>query len=434
MEHSEPVATSRNLWKLGYETIKQLETERGILASGRNEIFGCIFGRDSLLTSLKLLKVYRKTGDKYFVRLVRKILLNLANLQGREHNIESGEQPGKCIHEYRPENHEHLTKRPVKPWYVYPDGVMRNYDSIDSTPLFLIACYRYLQVSPDQDFLSKVGPHIEQALRWILKYGDSNGDGFIDYRFPRKRKYGGLRVQNWMDSRESLFHETGERVRYPVAPIEVQAYTYLALRLWEHDGKLEHQFELGKHARALKERFDKHFVVKQGEGLNFPAALDGAGKPVMNVRSSIGHILWASLTPKLDGVLDTILYDEYIPLLVKRILASDLFEENAGIRTLSTTSRRFRANSYHNGSIWPHDTNLIVEGLEAYGYYKEAGQIRSAMIRAINYFQTPIELFVYDNGKYKEFQTRKGKTACRKQAWSAAALLTATSTLEKRAA
>src|SRR3989338_7903006 len=93
---------SQPLWQLGYDTIKQLETEQGILASGRSEIYGCIFGRDSLLTSLKLLQVYRRTHDEYFLRLVRKVLLNLVTLQGTTHNLESGEQPGKCIHEYRP--------------------------------------------------------------------------------------------------------------------------------------------------------------------------------------------------------------------------------------------------------------------------------------------------------------------------------------------
>src|SRR4051812_47702521 len=117
------------LWDLGFETIKELEIEQGILASGKEEIFGCIFGRDSLITSLKLLRVYEKTKDPYFLTLVRKVLQNLAALQGTQINIESGEEPGKCIHEYRPSNHEHLTKDLETPWYLYPDNIMRNYDS-----------------------------------------------------------------------------------------------------------------------------------------------------------------------------------------------------------------------------------------------------------------------------------------------------------------
>lgn len=71
------------LWTLGLDTIKELETEKGILASGKEEIYGCIFGRDSLITALKLLKAYQKTEDTYFLQLVKKILTNLASLQGR---------------------------------------------------------------------------------------------------------------------------------------------------------------------------------------------------------------------------------------------------------------------------------------------------------------------------------------------------------------
>lgn len=125
------------LWTLGLNTIKELETEKGILASGKEEIYGCIFGRDSLITALKLLKAYQKTEDTYFLQLVKKILTSLADLQGENTNIESGEERGKIIHEYREKDHEHLTARGDRPWYVYSDNTMRNYDSVDSTPLFL---------------------------------------------------------------------------------------------------------------------------------------------------------------------------------------------------------------------------------------------------------------------------------------------------------
>src|SRR5579884_953831 len=137
--------SDQQLWQLALNTIKELETENGILASSREEIFGCIFGRDSLVTCLKLLKVYSRTKDAYLLALVRKSLVNLMQLQGREVNIESGEEPGKCIHEFRPNGHERLTKLLKHPWYVYPDGAMRNYDSVDATPLLLIAAYRYAQ-------------------------------------------------------------------------------------------------------------------------------------------------------------------------------------------------------------------------------------------------------------------------------------------------
>jgi hypothetical protein len=104
----------KKLWDMGHQTLLSLETSNGILASGKNEIYGCVFGRDSLISALLFLQVYRKSGIPYFRDTAKKILLGLAELQGKEINVESGEEPGKCIHEFRPDRHEHLTKRAGK--------------------------------------------------------------------------------------------------------------------------------------------------------------------------------------------------------------------------------------------------------------------------------------------------------------------------------
>ncbi|MCR4332506.1 MAG: hypothetical protein NUV34_07385, partial [Sulfuricaulis sp.] len=324
------------LREVGLTTLRELETERGILASGRSEIYGCIFGRDSLITSLKLLKAYRKTGDPYFLAVVKKVLLNLIALQGKAVNIESGEEPGKCIHEYRPDNHEHLTKNAVNPWYVYPDNVMRNYDTVDATPLLLIVTHEYWRASGDEEFLQNALPAVHAALDWIFNYGDGNGDGFIDYRFDPQRKYGGLVTQSWMDSAESLFHDDGAAVPYPVAPVEVQAYTYVALRAWGayFAGRVpERAAQLDTHAADLKRRFNERFIVQSERGTSLAFALDGNGRPLTAARSSMGHCLWAVWNDGAGG-LASILEAQYIPAIVERLLMPDLFEPLAGIRTL----------------------------------------------------------------------------------------------------
>src|SRR5688572_10417149 len=109
--------SKRKLRMLGLRILRELETQDGILASDRREIFGCIFGRDSLITALQLMHAYEADPNPYFLTLVKKILNSMATLQGKEVNIQSGEEPGKCIHEYRKDNHEHLTKNAVMPWY-----------------------------------------------------------------------------------------------------------------------------------------------------------------------------------------------------------------------------------------------------------------------------------------------------------------------------
>ncbi len=419
--------TQDNLWKIGFDSIKELETERGILASGRQEVFGCIFGRDSLITSISLLKVFEKTRDEYFLHLVRKVLENLSNLQGREVNIESGEEPGKCIHEFRPDSHERLTVLGNPPWYVYPDHAMRNYDSVDSTPLFLMAFARYLRSSGDEDFIERFKPNILKALDWMKYFGDRNGDGFLDYSFHPDRKYGGLRSQSWMDSAESVFFENETVLpSYPIAPVEVQAYAYVAFKEW---GKYFEDSDLLERANNLKEKFNKTFVLdsrRTSDKITLAFALDGENKLLKTPRSSMGHVLWAVVKEREeDGTeaVSSILNKEYIPSLASRLISRDLFVPKAGIRTLSSRSKYFDPTSYHNGSIWPHDTAILAEGFDNFGYHDAAKEVREALVSAFTHFATPIELFAFTRGCYKEYRNSDGQGACRTQAWSAASIL-----------
>jgi glycogen debranching enzyme len=410
-----------HLWEIGLRTIQELEVENGILASSQAEAYGAIFGRDSLITCLTLLNTYRKTHNEQFLSLCRKILINLAPLQGQQINWESGEQPGKMIHEFRPTGHERLTKREQDPWHIYEDGIMRNYDSVDATPLFLIAIHRYWQASGDELFVASMRRNVDAALAWIETYGDNNKDGFIDYQRPAERSSGGLVVHSWMDSHDSVFHEDGSPVVFPVAPVEVQAYTYLALTLWGKHFKDEHGTTLLQRAAQLKEQFNAAFVLED----IIACGIDGEGKPLRSMRSSTGHCLWASLSLDWDGERDCILKDEYIPLLVRKLMAPDMYVPTAGIRTLSSDSRYYEPHSYHNGSIWPHDVNMVRRGLELFGYKEEADAVRSALLKAIDHFRTPIELFVYEKADaYSPYITLE-HTSCTKQAWSAAALLEA---------
>lgn len=422
------------LWTLGITSIKGLESEQGILASSRTEVYGCIFGRDSLITSLSLLRVYQQTGDAYFLALVKKVLLNLATLQGMAANIESGEEPGKCIHEYRTEGHEHLTKLAAEPWFVYADGVMRNYDTVDATPLLLMAIYEYLTLAPYEGAdTERLVAAARAALSWLETYGDSNGDGFIDYRFPPERAHGGLRVQSWMDSSESLFFETSEeRPAYPIAPVEVQAYAYVALRNWgRYFVEREPKYAAALHARAqvLKKVFNERFVFKRGRSVSLAYAIDGRGRRLVSARSSMASPLWA--VSRATGAPESILYEEYIPGVAARLLAPDLFVPSAGIRTLSTRSPRFSPVSYHNGSIWPHDTAMCAEGLENFGYHEQALRVRRSLVRSYTHFKAPIELFGYARG-FQEYREPSGKGACQTQAWSAASMLTASLALPVR--
>ncbi|MBV9159653.1 MAG: hypothetical protein JO019_03610 [Candidatus Kaiserbacteria bacterium] len=416
-----------DFWELGLKSIKELETEHGILASSRQEIYGCIFGRDSLITSLLLLRVHERRSDPYFLYLVEKILRNLALLQGKEINIESGEEPGKMIHEWRPSGHEHLTALSHTPWYLYPDNVMRNYDTVDATPLYLLTVYEYWRASGKDEVIESLMPSIYAALQWILDRGDANGDGLIDYTFHPDRKHGGLKTQSWMDSVESVFFEESDvRPLYPIAPLEAQAYAFAALRAWsDYFAPRDHMLAstLAERAFAIKDVFNSRFVVKRGKGPSLAFAIDGEGKPLVSPRSSMGHVLWATWRGA-GGKHESVLDEKYIPVIAERLMARDLFVPHAGIRTLSSRSSRFDPVSYHNGSIWPHDTAIVAAGLDNFGYAADGERLREALRRAYQHYATPIELFGFTRGRFREYKHENGSGgACRIQAWSAAALL-----------
>ncbi len=414
--------------------LRDLSTEIGINASGRDEVYGCLFGRDSALTILQILQSVDRdsvSSDQDALELLsicEKTLLTLVDLQGQTINLESGEEPGKFIHEYRTEKYERLLTLP-KPWYVYPDGVLRNYDSVDSTPLVLLAMFRYYQVTKNDQFLLKVLPAVEKGLNWIVTYGDRDKDKLLEYELPVTRKSGGLQVQSWTDSIESILQTDGTMPPYPIAPVEVQGYAWLALQTWgrwysEQSSPAHHQFgqQLFADAYQLKEKFNKTFLMEDQIGLFPVQALDGNKNKIKTLTGNSLLLLWATDMVTGECILET----EHIEPLVNRSFMPDLFDPSAGIRTMSMLSPTYNPgrDSYHNGSFWPVLNGLIYEGLRVQGFDKMAKSLKDASLKPYHFFQLPIELYVKeDDGTYAEFCGSNGQRSCKVQAWSAAAFL-----------
>ena len=413
-----------------YKTLLDLACDDGINASGKHEVYGCIFGRDSAITILKILKAlknknYAHLGEQEILQNIsKKALIKLTHLQGKDLNIESGEQPGKFIHEYRTKDYDRLT-RLEKPWYVYPDGILRNYDSVDATPLGLIAIYKYYKLTQDSLFLQEVLPAVEKGLRWILDFADLDKDYVVEYELPLIRKYGGLSVQSWTDSHVSLLTKEGTMPQYPIAPVEVQGYVWLALRLWSDFFLSSKPFfaeELLTFAKNLKEQFNKNFILFD-DGYYFAAqALDGAKKQIATITGNPALLLYATYT---KGKREVILEDAYVDEFVARTFQPDLFDPSSGIRTMSSKAHSFnpRKNSYHNGSFWPKLNGMIHEGLENWGYTVEAELLKMATIKPIQHFQSPIELYIRDESGYQLYEGQDGQKGCLTQAWSAAVAL-----------
>ncbi len=416
----------QNLRKLAYNSLLELATEEGINASGKEDIFGCIFGRDSAITILKILRTNKNQSDHKLLEICKRGLQTLVNLQGTEFNIESGEAPGKFIHEFRREKFEHLVNGPEK-WYLYPDNTMKNYDSIDSTPLTLIALYRYWEESKDGEFLISVLPTVEAGLNWIISYGDMDKDYLLEYELHKDRIHGGLLVQSWTDSHQSMRQKNGKMPKYPIAPVEAQGYAWLALRLW---GRFYQQTapsfgqKLLSQAVKMKKAFNKKFLIKEDDLIYPVQALDGYKRKIKTITGNPLLLLWATDTQ--NTVIESILETQYIEHLVARAFKSDMFDPKAGIRTMSTRSETYNPNqdSYHNGSFWPVLNGMAYEGLLQWNFNKQAKQLRNASLLPLRHFNYPIELYVVDQeGNYQEYKNETGQTACKVQAWSAASML-----------
>src|SRR5206468_4150860 len=113
-----------------------------------------------------------------------------ARHQGKAVDKQRGEAPGKILHEVRPG---------------VTGGVADSifYGSIDATPLFLMALGEYVGWSGDLQLARELLPNAEAALEWMAKFGDADGDGFLECnRYPSE----GLGDQGWKDSPDSMNH------------------------------------------------------------------------------------------------------------------------------------------------------------------------------------------------------------------------------------
>jgi glycogen debranching enzyme len=399
-------------------------TEEGVLASSADEVYGAVFGRDSLITALFLMEVYEEEPDPELLGWMRTIVERLVAEQGVRVVPQSGEEPGKCIHEWRPEGHEHLTRDQDPPWFLYPDGVMRNFEGADETPLLAWTIGRYVSVVGWEPVPREFIRAAERALAWMHQGGDTDGDGLIDFSPHADPATGGLTSQTWMDSSEALFHEVDAPLTYPVEMIEVQGYAYAALQLWSEllaavDPAGARQY--GERAALVKTRFAEVFIGEHGlRG----CGVDGAGKIIAAVRSNMGHLLWASVGPQYAP--QCILPESVVPAVAARLMEADLFTPHGGIRTLSTHSPHFTQREYQNGTVWPHDSLISASGLARWEYHDTARQVREAVAHAIAELGTPIEFYAVDPKTVAVtpgFEEAGGHHACRVQAWCAAGLL-----------
>ena len=142
----------------------------------------------------------------------------------------------------------------------------------------------------------------------------------------------------------------------------------------------------------------------------FAVGLDGDKNPIDALASNMGHLLWT-------GIVD----DEHAIAVAKHLVGPDLFT-GWGVRTLAASMGAYNPMSYHNGSVWPHDSAIAAAGLMRYGFVAEAQKIALGLIDASEAFggQLP-ELFCgFDRSEFAD--PIAYPTACAPQAWASASL------------
>ncbi len=138
---------------------------------------------------------------------------------------------------------------------------------------------------------------------------------------------------------------------------EVQGYVYAArhhaAELARALGDRARARALQKDAESLHRKFEREFWCED-LGL-YALALDGRKRRCEVVSSNAGQCLLSGIATPAHA------------RRVAEVMASPEVFSGWGIRTIGTDERRYNPMSYHNGSVWPHDTALVAAGLARYG-------------------------------------------------------------------
>jgi glycogen debranching enzyme len=355
--------------------------------------FMALFGRDSLITSYQALP--------FAPELAATTLRVLGSFQGEKSDRYREEDPGKILHELRFGELTVFGERPHSPYY----------GAFDTTPLFLVLLEEYERWTGDAQLIRELEPNARAALEWIDRFGDRDGDGYIEYE---RNDESGLENQCWKDSWNSILYHDGTLTSTPRATCELQGYVYdakirsarLAREIWNDAALAE---RLMREATDLKERFNRDFWIPGRDF--FALALDGEKRAVDTLSSNIGHLLWS-------GIVDDDRADA-----VARHLMSDALYSGWGIRTMAVGEGGYNPIEYHNGTVWPHDSAFIAAGLARYGFRDDASRLSMSILEAATYFHYRLpEVFAGYPRELTRFPVEY-PTACSPQAWATGAPL-----------
>ena len=434
----------RHLWQQALDTLQSLQSPLGVTASGPEDHFHAIFGRDSLWTVILALEAGRlletkgqeegsqddrqrlkddRKGHPYMSAshyldwlhdLSATVLRGLARLQGKTVNDFNEEQPGRILHEYWDPIPERMI---AARWPVMINGCY--YGSFDATFLFIIAIAQVVAYFDDNALLEELWPNVEAAFQWMLAWSDLDSDGLVEYKL-RNPDGIGLHNQVWKDSGESIRVPHGP-IQHPVAWVEVQGYahaayaSYLELAQRRHDLDPSLHRDISQRMNALSQGLQRFWLPNE----HCPAlALDGNKQPVPVIATNAGHLLWS-----------TCLELPQAQQIANRLQQPDILTP-WGLRTLSEKAYYYNPLVYHCGGIWPFDNAVVALGLQKYGFASQAQHVAETVLQAILAFDKPVELYTVQPSRWirshrleQDWFLADYFYACSVQTWTVAAIL-----------
>lgn len=354
--------------------------------------FSCLFGRDSIITSLQLLAIRPEVAQT--------TLSILARLQATEVDEVRDATPGKILHELRTGELARADEIPHTPYY----------GTVDATPLWLMLLDEYERWTGDAALVERLWPNALAALEWLDKYGDLDGDGFIEYQRLSER---GLANQGWKDSADSVRNRDGTLGEGPIALVEVQGYAYAARRGLARLARLRGDTTLAtaqeEAAEQLRQRFEHSFWMDDIG--TYAIALDGAKKQITGIASNAGHALWTGIA-SVERAART-----------AKVLTGGGMWSGWGIRTLSADTIGYNPIGYHLGTVWPHDNAICAAGFARYGLFDETRLVAGGLFEATAHFREARlpELFCGFERATSPLPVPY-PVACSPQAWAAGSL------------